>query len=77
MMSAILTASVIKQVTGLDLARRLLQIRPELPIMLCTGYSNLFNAARPSIGDIKGFAMKPSFTKRDIAVQLNAVLEKG
>jgi len=27
--------------TGMDLARQILQIQPKIPIILCTGYSTL------------------------------------
>ena len=32
--------------TGLDMARRMLELRPGLPVILCTGYSNLVNEAQ-------------------------------
>jgi len=52
--------------TGVDLARRMLQMRPGLPIVLCTGYSNLVNEELAKSYGIKGFAMKPMI-KRDIS----------
>jgi DNA-binding LytR/AlgR family response regulator len=44
--------------TGIELARKMLLIRPELPIVLCTGYSNL---AREGIS--KGYRHKGSRIK--------------
>jgi CheY-like chemotaxis protein len=71
---AVITDQTMPGMTGLDLARRLLQIRPDLPIILCTGYSNLVDEAQARACGIKGFAMKP-FTKKDIAALLKEVLD--
>jgi PAS domain S-box-containing protein len=70
---AVLTDQTMPGMTGLDLARRMLQIRPDLPVILCTGYSNLVNEAQVKAYGIKGFAMKP-LTKKEIATLLKGVL---
>jgi PAS domain S-box-containing protein len=41
----IITDQTMPGMTGVDLARRILQIRPEMPIILCTGYSSLIVTA--------------------------------
>ena len=61
--------------TGEDLSRRLLQIRPDIPILLCTGYSSLISETKAKALGIKGFAMKP-LAKKDIAVLIRQVLGK-
>jgi len=70
---AVLTDQTMPGMTGIDLARRMLQIRPELPIILCTGYSNLVDETQAKAYGIKGFAMKP-LTKKGITALLRAVL---
>lgn len=45
--------------TGIDLARCMLQIRPEIPIILCTGYSSLIPEEKAKSIGIKVFIMKP------------------
>jgi YesN/AraC family two-component response regulator len=60
----VITDQTMPGMTGVDLAQRMLQIRPDLPIILCTGYSNLVNEAQAKACGIKGFAMKP-LTKKD------------
>ena len=70
---AVITDQTMPGMTGLDLARRLLQIRPELPIILCTGYSNLVDETTAKAWGIKGFAMKP-LTKKEVVVLLNEAL---
>jgi len=60
--------------TGIDLARLMLQIRPNLPIILCTGYSNLITEEEAKACGVKGFAMKP-FAKKELASLLREVLD--
>jgi DNA-binding NarL/FixJ family response regulator len=45
--------------TGTDLARQLLQIRPDLPIILCTGFSASLTAERVREMGIRELLMKP------------------
>jgi len=59
--------------TGADLAQQRLLIRPELPIILCTGYSNLITGEDAKKYEIKGFIMKP-FAKNEIVALLRKVL---
>lgn len=73
---AVITDQTMPEMTGVDLARTMLRIRPDLPIILCTGFSNLINEEQVKEYGIKGFAMKP-LTKKEIAVLLRSVLEGG
>jgi len=72
---AVITDQTMPGMTGFDLARRMLQIRPDLPIILCTGYSNLVDEEQAKMIGIKGFIMKP-MSKKDIGTLLKVVLEK-
>ena len=71
----IITDQTMPEMTGSDLARRMLQIRPHLPIILCTGYSNIISENQAMTMGIQGFAMKP-LAKKDIAVLIRQVLGK-
>jgi PAS domain S-box-containing protein len=71
---AVVTDQTMPNLTGMDLARKMLQIRPDIPIILCTGYSNLVNEELATQCGIKGFVMKP-MTGKEIAVQLRRALE--
>jgi DNA-binding NtrC family response regulator len=62
--------------TGGDLAQRMLQIRPGMPIILCTGYSTLISEKKARGMGIKGFAMKPVAVK-DIAILIRKVFDGG
>jgi CheY-like chemotaxis protein len=70
----VITDQTMPGLTGIDLVRRMLQIRPDIPIILCTGYSNLVNEEQAKAIGVKGFIMKP-MSKKDIAQLLRAVLE--
>jgi len=70
----VITDQTMPGMTGLDLAKRMLQIRPNLPIILCTGYSTLITEEQAKHCGIKGFIMKP-MTKKDIATLLRKVLD--
>jgi PAS domain S-box-containing protein len=45
--------------TGDALARELMQINPEIPVILCTGYSQLIDAEKAREKGIKALVMKP------------------
>jgi len=61
--------------TGSDLSRAILQIRPDIPIILCTGYSSLISEEKAKSYGIKGFAMKP-LTKSAITALIRKVLDE-
>ena len=71
----IITDQTMPNMTGGDLARRILQIRPGMPIILCTGYSSLITEEMALSFGIKGFAMKP-LAKKDFAVLIRKVLSE-
>jgi len=73
---AVITDQTMQGLTGMELAWKMLRIRPDLPIILCTGYSNLVDEEQAKHSGIKGFAMKP-FTKQEIALLLRKVLDDG
>ena len=60
--------------TGAELAERILAIRPRLPILLCTGYSNTMTPAKARLMGIEGFLNKP-FSKNDIALAIRLLLD--
>ncbi len=71
----IITDQTMPGMTGADLARRMLQIRPDIPIILCTGYSNLIDEKTAKSLGVKEFTLKP-LTKGTIAKLLRKVLDE-
>jgi PAS domain S-box-containing protein len=61
------------RMSGGELARELLKIRPDLPIILCTGYSENLNEEEALAMGIKAFLMKP-FSVKEIADTIRRVL---
>jgi len=55
----VITDHTMPRMTGTELARRMLKIRPDLPIILCTGYSSTTSEAEARLVGIKEFAFKP------------------
>jgi PAS domain S-box-containing protein len=45
--------------TGIDLAREFLEIRPGIPIILCTGYSEMVSEETVKAAGVRAFLMKP------------------
>jgi len=70
----VITDQTMPVMTGSDLARHMLQIRPDLPIILCTGYSNHISEEKARALGIQGFAMKP-LVRKEIAVLIRRVLD--
>lgn len=73
---AVITDHTMPGLTGSELALRILQIRPDIPIILCTGFSNLISEEKAELLGIKGFAMKP-LAKKEIASLLRTLLDEA
>jgi CheY-like chemotaxis protein len=71
----VITDMTMPKMTGDQLARRILSIRPDIPIILCTGYSEQINEERAAAMGIKGFAFKP-LVIREISDLLKSVLDE-
>ena len=71
----VITDQTMPEMAGVELARRILAIRPDMPLILCTGFSHLVDADKAKAAGIKAFAMKP-LTKREIARTIRKVLDE-
>ena len=71
----VITDQTMPQLTGEALAQELRHIRPDIPIILCTGFSHVMNAAKAQALGIDAFCMKPLAT-RDLAVTIQRVLAR-
>ncbi len=69
----VLTDMTMPKLTGDRLAIELLKIRPDLPIILCTGYSASISAERARQIGIKAFVQKP-IVEADLANIIREVL---
>jgi DNA-binding NtrC family response regulator len=71
----VITDQTMPEMTGIELAKEVLAIRPGMPIMMCTGFSHVVDADKAKAAGIKAFAMKP-LTKREIARTIRKVLDE-
>ena len=55
----VITDMTMPKLTGFDLSKRILGIRPQMPIILCTGYSELITREKADAIGIKAFLLKP------------------
>ncbi len=69
----LLTDMTMPIITGGDLTKKLLALRPELPIILCTGFSETLNKEQAIALGIREYLLKP-VTKQQLASKLCQVL---
>ena len=62
----VITDQTMPDMTGLELSRRLLALRPDLPIVLCTGYDALLTRDDARKQGIRELVLKP-LTKKELA----------
>ena len=55
----VVTDQTMPNMTGMELAAELRQIRPNIPVILCTGYSELVTEQNMRAADIQDVMMKP------------------
>ena len=70
----VITDQTMPVLTGEQLARELLRIRPDIPIILCTGYSPQMDEIQAKSLGISAFVMKP-FNKKELAQTIKELLE--
>ncbi len=71
----VITDQTMPKLTGEQLAREILRLRPDLPIILCTGFSTKVDAGEAHAMGIRGFLMKP-FSIREMAAAIDQALKK-
>ena len=71
---AVVTDQTMPDITGEALARELLQIRPDVPIILCTGFSHAISPEKAKAIGIRTYLLKPLLIK-DLGRALREVLQ--
>jgi len=72
----VITDMTMPHMTGDKLAQEFMKIRPDIPIILCTGHSRLVSEKKAKEIGIKAFVMKP-ILRRTIAETVRSVLDAG
>ena len=70
----VITDMTMPKMTGDQLANELLKVRPDIPIILCTGYSERITEEEARKIGIKAFAIKPLSVK-DLSITIRNVLD--
>lgn len=71
-----ITDMTMPHMTGSQLAKKILDIKPGFPIVLCTGFSEKIAKGAALEADISAYLTKP-LNKREIALTIRKVLEKN
>ena len=76
----IITDQAMPHMNGTELARELTRIRPDIPVILCTGYDTISSSDTDDMGEIAEFiselALKP-LIRGEIASMIRRVLDKN
>jgi len=72
----LITDQTMPKLTGSQLAERALKIRPGLPVILCTGYSEIVDSDKAALLGIREFIYKP-FGMREISQSIRRALAAG
>jgi PAS domain S-box-containing protein len=70
----VVTDQTMPDMTGYDLAKELMGIRPDIPVILCTGFSETVSPEKAKDLGIKEFLMKP-INRRKIAETIRRVMD--
>jgi DNA-binding NtrC family response regulator len=71
----VITDMTMPNLRGDELARKMIAIRPGMPVILCTGFSELINEKQARELGISEFVMKP-YSVADFAAIIRKVLSR-
>lgn len=72
----VITDQTMPNMTGEEIAGEMMKIRPDIPIIICTGYSDRMNEEKAKKMGITGFLMKP-FAMDKISETIQKTLHHG
>ncbi len=71
----VITDMTMPHMTGQELAEKIVRIKPEMPIILCTGFSELITKEKAREIGISKFITKP-ISLKDLAQYVREILDK-
>ena len=74
-MDILVTDQTMPNLTGLELIRELRRLRPTLPVILASGYSDVINAKTAAALGVSHFLAKP-YRMHDLAQRIATLLEE-
>jgi len=72
----VITDMTMPHMTGDQLAQKMLDIKPQIPVILCTGFNEVITEEKALAMGIQKFVMKP-VVKNDLAVTIRSVLDQN
>ncbi len=71
----VITDMTMPQMTGISLSEKLMEIRPDIPVIICTGYSALVDEEKAKELRLAAFVMKP-INMRETAQTIRKILDR-
>jgi nitrogen-specific signal transduction histidine kinase/CheY-like chemotaxis protein len=72
----VITDMTMPEMTGVELAEKLISARPDIPIILCSGYSETINPQKLEAAGIREFLMKP-LSRSELSLLVRKVLDQA
>ena len=72
----IITDMTMPNMTGIRLAQEIKKIRPEIPVIICTGFSDQIDKEKCKAMSIQGYVMKP-IVRKEFAGTIREVLDRS
>jgi CheY-like chemotaxis protein len=69
----VITDMTMPNMTGVHLTQKLIEIRPDIPVIICTGFSEKINEHKANAMGIRGYVMKP-VVRSKLAKKIREVL---
>jgi len=70
----VITDTTMPHINGIELSVNMLNRKPDLPIILCTGFTTLISAEEAAKKGIRDFIMKP-FKTKDLAARIRHLMD--
>ena len=71
----VITDQTMPNMTGEELAKEMTAVRPDIPIILCTGYSDMMSEQKANEIGLQAYIVKP-VSMEDMADTIRKVLDK-
>ena len=71
----VITDYTMPHLTGYELAKKLMEMRPDIPIIMCTGYNETISAEKVKASGVREFLLKP-LNVRQMGETVRRVLDK-
>ncbi len=71
----VITDMTMPNMTGVELAKKIIEIRPDIPMIICTGFSEKISENKAITMGIRGYVMKP-VVKSELAKKIREVLDQ-